>query len=387
MWIPPAYSRSSLPAILAATLRPDADAPDRLRRHLVTELAAEAVRLTDSGTGALRLALAIALEGAVGEDRTVALPAYGCYDLLSAAEGAGARVAFYDIDPRTLAPVPDSVGASLSSARVLVAANLYGFPIDWTELRETTRAAGAVLIEDAAQAVGSSWSGRPGGSIGDLSILSFGRGKGWTGGGGGAVLGRGRFAGRVDALSLPASGRSLGRLAAGNLGAWLLARPTLYGIPARVPSLGLGETHYVPPVAPTGIHPACASLAWRNRGALASDRRERWTRVERLDAVFDAAKIPRPEPLPGGVASWLRYPVLLGDRPAAHFNPLGVYRGYPRSLPDAVAHGISSVVPVERRSHPGAEALAHDLWTAPTHARTPIRLVVDGLRARPLAER
>lgn len=387
MWIPPAYSPASLSAILAATVHPGTDAPDRLRGVLADRLDATGIRLTDSGTSALRLALQLALDGVEGDARTVALPAYGCYDLLSAAEGADARVAFYDIDPGTLAPVPDSVAEALASARAVVGASLYGFPVDWTTLIEQAAAVGAVVIEDAAQAVGSAWHGRPGGSVGDLSVLSFGRGKGWTGGGGGALLGRGRFGSAVQALALPPNGKGVAALTAANLGTWLLARPTLYGAPARIPSLGLGETHYIPPHAPTDIHPVSASLAWRNRGVLVDDREDRRARAKHLDVACDAVGLPRPSPLPGGTASWLRYPVLLGEGSPARLNPLGVYRGYPRSLPEATAGGTSGVIRVDRAAHPGAASLARELWTAPTHARTPIHRVASGLRADTVTDR
>ena len=46
----------------------------------------------------------------------------------------------------------------------------------------------ADAAEDAAQEAGATLHGRRLGSFGDLSVLSFGRGKGVTGGGGGALL-------------------------------------------------------------------------------------------------------------------------------------------------------------------------------------------------------
>ncbi len=61
-----------------------------------------AVVLTDSGTAALTAALIGVLK-----DRPrspVAVPAYSCYDLATAAVGADAPVVLYDTDPHTLAP-------------------------------------------------------------------------------------------------------------------------------------------------------------------------------------------------------------------------------------------------------------------------------------------
>ena len=53
--------------------------------------------LTDSGTSALALAMA-----AVGGP--VALPAFCCFDIATASDGAGVQPILYDVDPRTLAP-------------------------------------------------------------------------------------------------------------------------------------------------------------------------------------------------------------------------------------------------------------------------------------------
>ena len=66
--------------------------------------------------------------------------------------------------------------------------HLYGVPADPEPVRAALAGAGAVLIEDAAQGAGASLRGRPLGGFGDLSVLSFGRGKGNTAGRGGALL-------------------------------------------------------------------------------------------------------------------------------------------------------------------------------------------------------
>ena len=57
-----------------------------------------------------------------------------------------------------------------------------------TAIAEIAERHGLAVVEDAAQGLGATWRGRPLGSFGDVSVLSFGRGKGWTGGVGGALL-------------------------------------------------------------------------------------------------------------------------------------------------------------------------------------------------------
>src|SRR3989449_6070319 len=106
---------------------------------------------------------------------------------------------------------------------------------------ECAAAVGAAVIEDAAQGFGASWRGRPLGSLGAVSVLSFGRGKGWTGGRGGALLARGRApptAANGNGAGLWREGEGL-VLAAAQGG---FARPPPHGPPAPLPWLGLGET-------------------------------------------------------------------------------------------------------------------------------------------------
>ena len=110
--------------------------------------------LTESGTAALTAAL-VGLQRD-HEAQVVAIPAYSCYDVATAVEGAGARALLYDIDPRTLGPDLVQVEAALRrGATAVVVAHLYGCPVDLTTVKRLAVAAGAVVIEDAAQAFGS----------------------------------------------------------------------------------------------------------------------------------------------------------------------------------------------------------------------------------------
>ena len=169
----------------------------------------------------------------------------------------------YDVDPGTLSPDLDSLTAALTAgARLVVVTSLYGVPVQWRAVLECAAAVGAAVIEDAAQGFGASWLGRPLGSLGAVSVLSFGRGKGWTGGRGGALLARGR----APPSAANGNGAGLWRevevlaLAAAQ---WAFARPAAYGLPAALPWLGLGETRYRDPVAPRPLPRAAAGLLLR----------------------------------------------------------------------------------------------------------------------------
>ena len=68
---------------------------------LKREFQADEVVLCGSGTQALQLGLVVASK-TVGSAGPVALPAYTCFDVATAALGAEARIHLYDIDPTTL---------------------------------------------------------------------------------------------------------------------------------------------------------------------------------------------------------------------------------------------------------------------------------------------
>ena len=381
--LPPVYSPLSLSAIAAAiggALRGGSDPQDRLTQYLGERFDAERVLLTGSGTQALQLAMGCA-PSFEGDAAIVALPAYSCFDLVSAAVGAGVRVRFYDIDPKTLSPDMDSLREALRrGVSAVVAGSLYGYPIEWDKVRYECRARGTLLIEDAAQGVGTRSGYDFGGSVGDMTILSFGRGKGWTGGGGGALLLRDNSALEATRLRVGRSSMVRGlRTAAITLAAWTFGRPLLYGIPAAFPQLGLGETRYHPPADPARISAFSASLA----KAMASEaldaaetRRERWETWSGAFAKGDPGgdQIDMCRPI-GGVtdATFLRCAVLvccveeMGDRLRAA-RKLGVEGGYPMCLSDLPQVQALRLDPSERVGGlPGAERLASTLVTLPVH--------------------
>lgn len=126
-----------------------------------------------SGTDALHLALRAV---GVGAGDTVLTTPFTFFATASAIVLAGARPEFVDIDPKSFNLDAAQLGAALARPRrVRVAAilpvHLYGHMADMPAL---IQAAGTVpVIEDAAQAVGASLSGRPAGSWGAVGCFSF----------------------------------------------------------------------------------------------------------------------------------------------------------------------------------------------------------------------
>lgn len=363
--VPPAQSPVPLRALangVLASLAPS-DAPARaLTRALASRLSVDSLTLTDSGTSALRLALEAAAARAPG--RPVALPAWSCYDLVSAALGARVPVVFYDLDPLTLAPEPSSVALACAAdpcAYVLV--HPFGLPVT----AEAFAGCRGARIDDCAQAWGAQLGGRSLGADGDAVILSFSRGKGISGGSGGAVAWRGL---RQD-VAATVSGRGT-RDVLVSAAARVLSVPSLFAIPSRIPQLGLGETHFRPPREVEGISVAAAAIVGAAMEASDAAARARATIASRW--VASSAQwsdvrcvVPRADATPG----WLRFPVLAQDAAdreviVGALRPAGAARSYPRALPAVFAeHGGTRVA---ASPCPGADALASRLFTLPTHA-------------------
>ena len=86
----------------------------------------------------------------------------------------GATPVFADVDPQTWCMTPDSLEAVLTSrTRAVIPVDLYGSMPDLDAITEVAARVGAVVIEDAAEAIGSELRGNPAGSFGDVSVFSF----------------------------------------------------------------------------------------------------------------------------------------------------------------------------------------------------------------------
>ena len=125
----------------------------------------------NSGTDALVLALR-AVGVKPGDE--VITPAFSFVASASAVVMIQARPVFVDIDPVTYNLDPALVARAVTPrTRAIVAVHLYGQPAAMDAITEIARPRGVAVIEDAAQAIGASYAGRPAGSWGDAACLSF----------------------------------------------------------------------------------------------------------------------------------------------------------------------------------------------------------------------
>jgi dTDP-4-amino-4,6-dideoxygalactose transaminase len=136
-----------------------------------------------NGTDALQIALRAA---GVGPGDDVVMPSLTFYATAEAAANLGARPVFCDVDPATYCVTPESVQRALTPrTKAIVPVHLFGNVAPVVELREL----GHPVIEDAAQAAGSTCNGAAAGSLGDLATFSFFPSKNFAAvGDGGAVV-------------------------------------------------------------------------------------------------------------------------------------------------------------------------------------------------------
>jgi dTDP-4-amino-4,6-dideoxygalactose transaminase len=226
-----------------------------------------------------------------------------------------------------------------------------------------------VAVEDAAQGHGATWRERPLGTLGRVSVLSFGRGTGGTAGQGGALLVRDGARLPGDALR-DSDGVDELSVAVTALAQSALGRPGVYGLPAALPWLRLGETRYRAPQEPRAMSRTAAALLERMLPAATHEAGQRRVNATALLARLDSRPGVRTiTPVAGGSPGFLRLPLLLARGPgvpdAALARRVGVARGYPTTL--------AALPPVAQRlvhkGHwPGAEQLARELVTLPTHS-------------------
>ena len=130
-----------------------------------------------SGTDALWLALAAL---GIGPGDAVITTPFSFFATVSSILRVEATPLLADIDERTFNLSPDAVAGALRRAdalgihvKAILPVHLYGQAADMDGLGKLAAERDLHLIEDAAQAFGARWEGRPAGSLGDAAAFSF----------------------------------------------------------------------------------------------------------------------------------------------------------------------------------------------------------------------
>jgi perosamine synthetase len=139
----------------------------------------------NSGTAALHSALV-----AVGVKRgdEVILPSFTFVATAEVVVFQGAKPVFVDIEPDTYTISPKAIEKAVTKkTKVVMPVDLYGLPADIKPIREIADNHGLKVVEDAAQAHGASYQGKPPGAFADATCWSFYASKNMTTGEGGML--------------------------------------------------------------------------------------------------------------------------------------------------------------------------------------------------------
>lgn len=150
------------------------------------------VAALSAGTAALHLALIIL--GVKYDDEVI------CQSFTFSASAnpityVGAKPVFVDSEPETWNMCPKALETAINDRitkgkkpKAIIVVHLYGMPAKLNEITEIANRYEIPLIEDAAEALGSTFKGQKCGTFGEMSILSFNGNKIITTSGGGALV-------------------------------------------------------------------------------------------------------------------------------------------------------------------------------------------------------
>jgi perosamine synthetase len=158
---------------------------DRFEEAFAEVVGAPYAAAVSSGTAGLHL---LAVTAGIGPGDEVVTSPYSFVASANCAIYQGATPVFADVDRRTLNLDPGAVEAVIGErTRAVVAVDIYGYPCELDELRALCELHGLALIEDACEALGARYRGRPVGSYDVPAVFAFYPNKQITTGEGGIV--------------------------------------------------------------------------------------------------------------------------------------------------------------------------------------------------------
>jgi perosamine synthetase len=326
------------------------------------------VFLLSSGKAALTMAL-YALKSLTPKQDEVIVPAYTCYSVPSAIMKAGLKVSLCDIDPSTFDFDYDLLEKTINSNTLcVIPTHFFGIPADVDKIEKLRKKSAFFILEDAAQAMGGVYNNRKLGTMGDIGIFSFGRGKNITCGSGGLIVTdsdeiaaalENEYSVLEEPLKIECIFEYIKLIAFA-----LFIHPSLYWFPSGLPFLKLGETLFQKDFAVaklSGMHAAVLS-GWRRRLEQSNH-----TRRQNADCLRGALDI---EIAKDRSVNFLRLPFTAHDSRSRDeiislsiTKGLGIGRMYPSPI-NEIEDLKSSFA---RQSYPAAKWLSERLLTIPTH--------------------
>ena len=158
---------------------------DRFEDALADRVGAPHVAAVSSGTAGLHLSVRLA---GLGPDDEVITTPFSFVASANCLLYEGAVPVFADVDARTLNLDPGAVKAAVTArTKAILAVHIFGYPAELAELEAVADRHGLAIIEDACEALGAEYRGRPLGSYGHPAAFAFYPNKQITTGEGGAV--------------------------------------------------------------------------------------------------------------------------------------------------------------------------------------------------------
>ena len=166
---------------------------DEFERRLETYLSASNVVALSAGTAALHLGL-VELGVTAGDE--VLCQSFTFAASANPVKYQGANPVFVDSEPDTWNMSPDALERAIIDRKrvtgrypkAIVVVHLYGMPAQMDEIMDIANRYNIPVLEDAAEALGSTYKGRKCGTIGNFGALSFNGNKIITTSGGGALI-------------------------------------------------------------------------------------------------------------------------------------------------------------------------------------------------------
>ena len=236
---------------------------------------------------------------------------------------------------------------------------------------------GAFLIDDAAQAMGARSGSVLSGTWGDAGLFSFDKGKCVSAVDGGAIVTQSDAIVAAIRAEMEASPRSSATDSIAGvtkaLAYFALLRPSLYGLPAKTPQLGLGRTIYTTDFPLGGPPRALAALAATMLARLDEFTRARTTNAEAMvKALRGVPGVQVPRVATGSAPAYVRLPLIVEDElvrdcvlGGLNAAGIGASGSYPASIVDIPdLRGVLVGAAGEAR---GGRYVARRVVTLPTH--------------------
>ena len=159
---------------------------DKFEEDFAKYKGAKSAVVTMNGTAALQLALEVL---GVGDGDEVIVPSMTFISSVNVIKYVGANPVFVDVRRDTFVMDADKIEELITEkTKAIMPVHIYGYPVDMDKVNEIAKKHNLYVIEDATEALGTTYKGKKAGMIGDIGCFSFNGNKLITTGAGGMLV-------------------------------------------------------------------------------------------------------------------------------------------------------------------------------------------------------